>query len=374
MSSLVTTAAARLLIVDDDPVVRTLIARWLTNQGYNCVTASRAEEAWEHLSTSHVDLVTLDITMPGESGLTLLDRIRARSPDTAAIMLTAESDLSKAIRALTAGAAGYLVKPIVREELLVQVQNALERRRLVIAEREHTRQLENKVREQTQLIRLAHEETIHRLVTASMYRDEETGAHIRRVGHCSAVIADALGWSWNEVENIRMAAPMHDIGKIGIPDSILQKAGPLTPAEFEVMKGHTVIGAQMLAGSDSAVLELGRIIALSHHERWDGAGYPNHLAGTAIPESARIVAIVDVYDALTHDRVYRKALPVSEALNVLEKGRGTHFDPELLELFFTLTSEMEQISRLTPDDATQLIEPQRLAFDTLAAELMLQRA
>ena len=369
---------AQLLVVDDEPVVCDLLSRWLRDEGYSCTTAGSAAAAWAHLQEHHVELATLDITMPGGSGLDLLDQIRKALPDTAAIMLTAEGDTAKAIRALTAGAYGYLIKPIERQEFLIQVKNAIERRRLVIENRAYTYELEGKVREQTRAIRVAHEETIHRLVTASMYRDEETGAHIRRVGMYSALMAEALGWSWDDVDRIRMAAPMHDIGKIGIPDAVLQKPGKLTPEEYEVMKRHTTIGAEMLAGSDSPVLELGRTIALSHHERWDGRGYPAGLAGDSIPESARIVAIVDVYDALTHDRVYRPALPEEAAIKVLENGRGTHFDPFLLRLFLSLLPEMRRIAREAPDDLSQSDRQQeklpRLAFDVQTSVEMLQGA
>lgn len=367
---------AQLLVVDDEPLIRDLLSRWLRDQGYLCTTASSAAAAWAHLQEHHVDLATLDITMPGGSGLDLLDQIKQMLPDTAAIMLTALGDTANAIRALTAGAYGYLIKPVDRQELLIQVRNAIERRKLVIENREYMHELESKVREQTHSIRAAHEDTIHRLVTASMYRDEETGAHIRRVGMYSAVMAEALGWSCDEVELIRMAAPMHDIGKIGIPDAILQKPGALTPEEFEVMKRHTLIGAEMLAGSESPVLELGRTIALSHHERWNGKGYPLGLAVSSIPESARIVAIVDVYDALTHDRVYRPALPEDKAVGILENGLGTHFDPYLLRIFLSLLPEMRRIGQEIPDDLSQAeglreMHP-RLALDMRSSELMLQ--
>ncbi|HTU25571.1 MAG TPA: response regulator [Pirellulales bacterium] len=173
---------ARILVVDDERAVRELIARWLRGAGYDCSTADSPAAAWQQLQSGEIDLATLDITMPGGSGLDLLDRIKAAFPDTAAIMLTAEGDASKAIRALTAGAYGYLLKPVEPDELKIQVRNALERRRLVIENRDYTQRLEQKVREQTGAIRLAHEETIYRLVKASLWRDEETGAHIQRTG------------------------------------------------------------------------------------------------------------------------------------------------------------------------------------------------
>ncbi|HEX4145724.1 MAG TPA: HD domain-containing phosphohydrolase [Pirellulales bacterium] len=340
---------ARVLVVDDEPAVRDLLSRWLRDAGYLCATAPNAAAAWTHLGQHPVDLATLDITMPGGSGLDLLDQIRQELPDTAALMLTAEGDTTKAIRALTAGANGYLIKPIERQELLIQVRNALERRRLVIENRQYTRELESKVREQTLAIRLAHEESIHRLVKASLYRDEETGAHIRRTGRYSELLAATLGWDRERVESIRLAAPMHDIGKIAIPDAILCKPGKLTPDEFAAMQTHAELGARLLAGSQSPVLRMAHEIALGHHERWDGSGYPSGLRGTEIPESARIVAIVDVYDALSHDRVYRPALPEAEVLKILHSGRGTHFDPRLLDAFLALLPEMRAIAESVTD-------------------------
>ncbi len=211
--------------------------------------------------------------------------------------------------------------------------------------------LEEKVHEQTVDIRRANEEVIDRLVSAAQWSDEETGMHIRRTGLLCEVLARAAGWFGDDVECIRQAAPMHDIGKIGIPDAILQKPGKLTPEEFAVMKTHTRIGADILSGSTSPVLQMAREIALNHHERWDGKGYPRGLAGKAIPESARIVAIVDVYDALSHDRVYRPALPEGEVLTIMQQGAGSHFDPLLMTFFFLHFSEIRRIAQEHPDDS-----------------------
>jgi putative two-component system response regulator len=233
------------------------------------------------------------------------------------------------------------------------VRNAMTGRPRTIDSQEYTRELEEKVRAQTVLLRRSHEETIHRLVVASMWRDEETGAHIRRTGLLSEVLARAAGWSAAEAETIRLAAPMHDVGKIGIPDAILQKPGKLTPEEFEVMKTHTTIGAEMLTGSDSPMLQMAREIVLCHHERWDGKGYPAGLAGLDIPEAARIVAVVDVYDALAHDRVYRPALPEDEILSWMRQRSGTHFDPGLAALFFAHYDEFREIAQEYPDEAAK---------------------
>jgi putative two-component system response regulator len=341
------------LVVDDEVVARDMTCHWLSAGGYACAQAATAEEAWAYLAQHEVALVVLDIGLSGRSGLELLAQVRRRHVATEVIMLTAAGDAKTATRALSAGAAGYLVKPVEAEELLVQVRRALERRELLTERREYTRKLEQRVREQTDAVRRAHEETIHCLLAASMYRDEETGAHVRRVGECSALIAESLGWPVEKVDCIRLAAPMHDIGKIGIPDAILQKPGRLTAGEYEIMKRHTVIGAKMLGDSDSPILKLASQIALCHHERWDGRGYPGGLAGDAIPEPARIVAVVDVYDALTHDRVYRPAMPESEALQIMESGAGAHFDPALLRLFLALLPEMRGIAEGIPDEPEQ---------------------
>jgi CHASE1-domain containing sensor protein len=214
---------------------------------------------------------------------------------------------------------------------------------------EYTLHLEKKVREQTADIRRAQEEVLVRLASASQHRDEETGMHIRRTGVLSEALARASGWIGDELEVIRQAAPMHDIGKIGIPDAILRKPEKLTPQEFEVMKTHTVIGAEILAGSKVPMLQMAREIAMNHHERWDGKGYPRGLADKNIPESARIVAIVDCYDALTHDRVNRRAFTEDAAVAILQQESGKQFDPDLLAEFFRHLPEMRRLAQQHPD-------------------------
>jgi HD-GYP domain-containing protein (c-di-GMP phosphodiesterase class II) len=203
-------------------------------------------------------------------------------------------------------------------------------------------------------IRLAHEETIHRLVGASMCRDEETGMHVKRTGLLSESLALAAGWSEANAEILRLAAPMHDVGKIGIPDAVLQKPGKLTTEEYEVMKMHSRIGAGMLEGSQSEILAMARDIALCHHERWDGTGYPLGLSGESIPESARIVSIVDVFDAVTHDRVYRPALPGEEVLKIMTQGAGKQFDPILVSVFLLHYETMLNIVHAYPDESKKI--------------------
>jgi putative two-component system response regulator len=221
---------------------------------------------------------------------------------------------------------------------------------LLVEKRRYAQELEEKVQKQTADICRAHEEVMCRLVSASQWRDEETGMHIRRTGLFSEVLAKAAGWSDAEAAVIRQASPMHDVGKIGIPDAILRKPGKLTPVEYDVMKTHTLIGAEMLAGSEEPMLKMAREIALNHHERWDGQGYPHGLRGEEIPESARILAIVDMYDALTHDRVYRPAMSEDDVLAIMRQNAGTHFDPLLLTQFFMQLDEIHRIAQEHPND------------------------
>ncbi|MHC4401138.1 MAG: HD domain-containing phosphohydrolase [Planctomycetota bacterium] len=363
-------APPKILIVDDAPIVRDLARRWLMAAGYACAEAADAQAAWKYLKRTPVDLVTLDLEMPGRHGIDLLRDIKEAFPLTAVVMMTGVNKADTAIEALTSGASGYLTKPVEREELLFHVKAALERRQLLMEKEQYTLGLEEKVREQTMTIRRAHEETIHRLVAASMYRDEETGSHVKRTGLFSEVLAKTAGWSDADAAQIRLAAPMHDVGKIGVPDAVLRKPGKLTPEEFDVMKTHTTIGAQMLAGSDAPMLQMAHRIALNHHERWDGTGYPAGIAAHRIPESARIVAIVDVYDALTHRRVYRPALSEEEALSIMADGVGTHFDSALSTLFFSRLAEIQEIARQNPDEPSG----QRLPAAASAAERLEETA
>ena len=349
MSDSLVLSPANILVVDDEPHVCEIVRRILVPEGHSCAVANSSDEAWAYLQAQDVDLITLDVRMPGQSGVELLKRIHDEFPDTSVIMLTGVGGADTAIQALTYGACGFLTKPIDLDELLFYVKRGLERQQLIVERHLHVEQLEERVRQQTETIRRAHEETILRLVGASMYRDEETGAHVKRVGLFSAVLAEATGWPAAEAERIRMAAPMHDVGKIGIPDAILQKPGKLTHDEFEIMKSHAVIGAELLEGSESPMLETAHDIALHHHERWDGQRYPHGLAAMEIQESSRIVAIADVYDALTHDRVYRPALPEEKALAMMRADRGRHFDPHLLDLFFEVLPEIRTIAGLNPD-------------------------
>lgn len=333
----------RILVVDDEPYICEILSRVLGSEGYTCEVASNGEAALKLLENDTFHLMISDIMMPGLSGLDLLAIVRAVHPDVAVIMLTAVDDRKIAVEALEFGAYGYLIKPFDKNDILINVTNALERRRLALLSKRYEQDLEDKVRERTREVKEREEEIVFRLLSAMGHRDDETGSHARRIGLYAATLAKEVGWKSEAVENIRLAASMHDLGKIGIPDRVLQKAGPLTSDEFALMQGHSEIGARILGGSDVPALKMAAEIALSHHEKWDGSGYPSGLAGLDIPESARIVAIVDAYDALVHNRVYRPALTEEKAVAILKDASGTHFDPGLLDRFLHLLPEMRRI-------------------------------
>jgi putative two-component system response regulator len=335
--------APRILMVDDEPSICHMVSRLLEKQGYACNTCEGATEAIAKIEAGAYELVICDIMMPGMTGIELLARIKKTHPDMAFIMLTGIDDHETAVRTLDLGAFGYVIKPFETNELLINIVNSLRRRELEMERNQYENRLEQEVRARTAEIRATQEQITLRLVTASGYRDEETGAHIRRMGEYAAILAQATGLEAEAVEEIRLAAPMHDIGKIGVADAILKKPGKLTAEEFNQIKEHTTIGASILEGSQIVLLNLARDIALHHHEKWNGSGYPLGLHGENIPLCARIVAICDVYDALVSDRVYRPALPEDKALAIMKEGRGTHFDPQILDLFLNQLPQIHSI-------------------------------
>ena len=313
----------RVLCVDDDEQVRGLIARVLASAGHECVAAANADEARDLLASQQFAAVLCDINLPGRSGLDLLRELRAQHPDVAPVMVTGRDDPSIANQALDLGAFGYVTKPFAPNELLIDVSNAL-----------HRRQVERERRQESaDALRGAYVETLRRLSRAVEYHDGETGAHIERVGEHAAAIARALGLEESTAALLRLAAPLHDIGKIGIPATLLRKPGPLDAGERALMQEHTLHGRELLGGSGNDLLELASTIAWTHHERWDGRGYPLGLAGEEIPLAGRIVAVADVFDALTSDRPYRPARTADEAVAMLEDGRGTAFDPAVVDAF-----------------------------------------
>jgi putative two-component system response regulator len=340
------TTPARVLIVDDDRHIRELVRRLLERAGYACSTAENGAQAQQLLDARPFELMVCDLQMPGESGLDVISHVRATYPDTAAIMVTGVDDERLAGHALALGAYGYIVKPFSSTDLSIQVLNALRRRQLEIAQRHERERLEHMVEERTGELQRAvddlkrsEEETVRRLAAAVEARDHETAEHIERVGDYSALVAQSLGLSDDQCELIRRSSTLHDVGKIGVADEILLKPGPLTPAERVAMQRHAKIGHDILSGSKLDLLELAATIAWTHHERVDGTGYPRGLAGSEIPLEGRIVAVVDVYDALTSDRPYRSALSHENALALMLTGKGTQFDAIVLDAFLSALHE-----------------------------------
>lgn len=339
-----------ILVVDDEASVARVVSRWLSAEGYECEQASGGREALEALRRREFALVVTDIMMPGMSGMELLEQAQEEFPRTAVVMLTAVDDRETATRAVELGAYGYIIKPFEQNEVVINVANALRRRSLEVLRDRYEEQLEETVQERTAEVRRAQEEITLRLTAASEFRDTETGAHVRRMGLYAEAVGKAMGHAEEQARLLRLAAPMHDVGKIGIPDSILLKPSKLTDDEFETMKTHTTIGAKLLEESGIPLLDASREIALGHHEKWDGSGYPDGLAGTDIPQNARIVAILDVYDALVHDRVYRPAMPEEKALAIIADGSGSHFEPRLVRTFVDTLPEMRRIRAEVKDE------------------------
>lgn len=328
---------ARVLIIDDQPENVTLLRRVLLHAGYREVESttdpSRARVLYEAYSP---DLVLLDLHMPEMDGFAVLELLRSLTPPgmyLPILVLTGDHDPLKRRRALAAGATDFLAKPFDIVEVVLRIRNLLETRHLHSLLSNQNAVLEARVRQRTRELEDAQGEILARLAAAGEHRDDDTGRHTHRVGQLSAAIAETLGVPAEVVELVRGAAPLHDIGKIGVPDHILLKSGRLTAEEFAVMKTHTSIGAAILAGGRSPLVLEAERIALSHHERWDGAGYPNGLRGEAIPLSARIVAVADVFDALTHERPYRAAWPLGRVMEEIRAQRGHHFDPAVVAAF-----------------------------------------
>jgi putative two-component system response regulator len=337
-----------ILIVEDDAVARTFAARILEPH-YELELAVDAHEARGKLIGGMIDLLLCDNFMPGESGMDLVETVLSRDGEIAVVMVTSADDPALVERAFEMGVYGYMIKPYRSGDLLITVSNALRRRQLEIQARAHERQLEqdmiNKSLETErvrQLLRCSEEsleksrlETVHKLSFAVEMRDQVTGHHLSRMGRYCEEIAGRLELPDQVRDSIALAAQMHDIGKIAIPDQILLKAGPLTSGERRQMQTHAEIGRKILQGSDSPLLQLAESIAWTHHEKFDGSGYPRGLSGEGIPEAGRIAAVSDVFDALTRDRPYREAMSMGAAAAIMAEGRGSHFDPRVLDSFMS---------------------------------------
>lgn len=327
---------SKVLVVDDDPLNVDVLEEILTGEGYrNVLTTTNPKEAIGLFEYNDIDLVLLDILMPEIDGFAVMTRFKELKKDTKIpiLVLSALSDHHTRVKALSLGARDFLTKPFNSDEVLVRIRNLLEVKLAQEQLLQHNSILDRKVRERTKELKDTQLEIVNRLGMAAEYRDNETGLHIIRMSQFAYEIAKASGQQGVDAELILNAAPMHDIGKIGIPDSILLKPGKLSPEEWEIMKTHTTIGAKILKGHPSELLQTAVSIALTHHERWDGNGYPNGLSGTDIPIAGRITAIADVFDALTSVRPYKKSWSIDKALFAIEKNTEKQFDPELVQAF-----------------------------------------
>lgn len=353
--------AANILVVDDNEAVGRLICEMLGVEGYACIAVDSAESALDELNRREYSLVVSDINMPGLDGIELLKRIRdLPNSEIAVIMVTVHDELGTAIRCLKLGAYDYLVKPVEQRELCFSVVKALERLSIVVREKDYQEALKTEVVKKTVGLRRTIEELkdtksvlgqtqkeiIYRLAVAAEYRDEDTGEHLFRIAGTSFFIAEAMGLEADFCATIHAASPLHDIGKIGISDSILLKPGPLDDEERELMKTHTLIGRKILQNSKTALIQMACEIAETHHENFDGNGYPYGRRGDEIPLSARIVGVADVFDALASKRPYKEAWSFEDSRNCIVEKKGTQFDPQVVDAF---SSCAERIYALRKD-------------------------
>ncbi|MEJ1417825.1 MAG: response regulator [Candidatus Sedimenticola sp. (ex Thyasira tokunagai)] len=347
--------SGRLLIVDDKQANVTLLERMLAADGYHSVISTTdSRDACDLFLGFEPDLMILDLRMPHLDGFEVMERLKKshQGDYLPVLVLTAQADKKTRLRALAAGAKDFIAKPLDRTEALVRIGNMLEVNLLHRRALDTNKILEQRVWERTRELRETQLEIIRRLGRAAEYKDKETGDHIIRMSRISQVLGRATGMSRDESELLLHASPMHDIGKIGIPDSILLKQGPLDDAEWELMKSHATIGYKMLDGHTSPIMESAKIIAYTHHEQWNGSGYPQGLKGDEIPLPGQICALADVFDALTSSRPYKPAWSINDAVATIEQQRGIHFSPELVDYFHANLSEIVEVIEETHDNHT----------------------
>lgn len=338
-------AGARILAVDDQPQNVMVLKRLLEGAGFSRVTTTTdPRQAVRLFKADQPDLVLLDLHMPEMDGFAVLDAITPGIPgDTylPVVFITADADTHLKKKALSLGAKDFVNKPFDATEIVLRIRNLLEARFLYRALEEQSNVLEQRVRERTEELEQAQLELLHRLSRAADFRDDDTMQHTERVGRTSAALAAELGLADETVALIRLAAPLHDLGKIAVPDSILLKGGRLNDEEFAVVKGHTEIGARLLSGSAHPLLQMAEEIARTHHEQWDGTGYLHGLSADEIPLVSRIVAVADVFDALTHVRAYKQSWPLREALEELKRQRDTQFDARVVDALLRIIERGE---------------------------------
>ncbi|MCF8113707.1 MAG: two-component system response regulator [Desulfotignum sp.] len=350
---------SKILVVDDEDRNLRLMEALLLPLGYDIFVAGDGKEALEIVSKEQVDVVLLDVMMPKMDGFEVARRLKSdhETKIIPIVMVTALHEKEDRVKAIEAGADDFLAKPVDKTEVRARVASLLKVKAYNDHMRDYQKELESEVAERTKDLKKAFEriksvslEAIYRLTRAAEYKDEDTGSHIQRMSNYAAAIAGTMKLGKKVVESILYATPMHDIGKIGIPDRILLKPGKLDSDEWVIMKQHTTIGAGILEGSDTGIIRLGEIVAMTHHEKWDGTGYPKGLKGRQIPLAGRIVAIADVFDALTSKRPYKEAFSLEKSYGIIKQGKGNHFDPAVVDAFFASEANILKIKEKFHDD------------------------
>lgn len=343
---------AKILIVDDQKLHALYLEKILIGVGYsNIQCLTNPLKVLNAVHESSPDLIVLDLVMPQLDGFQIIEQLNAyRKQHYLPILALGERrNPNLRLRSLQSGATDFLSQPFEDVEIIFRIKNMVEMRILHSQVENQNRVLEDRVRGRTKELREAQFDVMRRLALAAEFRDNKTGSHIMRLGFYCAKFAEALGFNDEDCEYLLHASPLHDVGKIGIADSILLKPGPLTREEFEIIKTHTTIGRELLAGSDSPVMKMAEVIALTHQEKWDGSGYPRGLKGDDIPLIGKICSVCDVFDALTTARPYKKAWTFEATLAQMTEEKGTHFQPRLIDRFIEISPEIERIRQQNPD-------------------------
>ena len=356
--------SGRILVVDDEARNLRMMEAMLISKGYDAVLVESGKQAIDIIKTCLPDVILLDVMMPGMNGFEVAQVLKANNETChiPIVMVTSLYDVDDRVKAFEAGADDFLSKPVDKTELIARVRSLIKVKAFHDHLINYQTRLENEVEKRTKQLNKAYGKiressfgTIQRLSRAAEYKDEDTGAHIQRMSHYSAAIARQMGMNDTVVESILLAAGMHDVGKIGIPDHILMKPGKLDKEEWQTMKLHTIIGGAILTGEKAGFIRLAERIALTHHEKWDGSGYPRGLSQKKIPIAGRIVAMGDVFDALTSKRPYKEAFSNEKSFSIIRENTGSHFDPDVSKAFFAVTDQILSIKESYKDDEASLL-------------------